>query len=348
MLLENWSNGAWENTMQQLPSYDEKGRLIKNEIAYWNTELNLWEAKTKTIFNRDIDGNLLSRETLKWMPDQGIWQASIRANYTNNEFKKPSTVLNEVFDGNVWSNQSIEDLKYNGNGKMTEKLTERWNKQLLSWVPDRKFIYSIESDRTAGYIIYFWDNNLAQWQPHKKAKNVYVDDAIDCILFDTWIDDAWEAQSIRKNTYDKEGALSELQVDDFETSTETWSKSSHVDFELTDFGKIAQSIHKKWNTESGNWENLQRSSYTYSKTGEMIEDWMDNNKQVELFPNPATETLTIRSLPKGKITVHDALGKVVFESDNTEPELKLDVTKWEIGVYTVQVNGNETEKFVKQ
>lgn len=348
MLLENWSNGVWENSMQQLPSYDEKGRLTKNEIAHWNPELNLWEAQTKTIFNRDNNGNLLSRETLNWMPDQGIWQASIRANYTINEFKKPSTVLNEVFDGNVWSNQSIEDLKYNGNGKMTEKQTERWNKQLSSWVPDRKFIYSVEADRTAGYIIYFWENNLAQWQPYKKAEYVYVGDAIERILFDTWIDDTWKAQSIRKNTHDQEGALSELQVDDFDASTESWSKSSHVDFELTDFGKIAQSIHKKWITESDNWENLQRSTYTYSKDGEMVEDWIDDNKQVELFPNPVKENLTIRSLPKGKITVQDALGKLVYQTDNKDLELKLDVSKWEIGVYTVHVNGNETQKFVKQ
>jgi Mg2+/Co2+ transporter CorC len=68
-----------------------------------------------------------------------------------------------------------------------------------------------------------------------------------------------------------------------------------------------------------------------------------------LFPNPAMESATIRSIPVGTITIIDALGKIVFHTeDNKDETMQLDVSKWEIGVYSVRVDGSEIQKFAKQ
>ncbi len=349
MVLENWSNGAWENRMQQLPSYDEDGRLVKNEIAHWNTVLKVWEDQTKTVFNRDEDGILLSRETFKWLQDQSIWQATIRASFTINDEKKPSSVLNEVRNELGWYNRSIDEYKYDENGNLIERRSERWDKQLTSWVPERKFNYTIESDRTAGYTIYFWDKKAGEWQAYKKASYHYAKgEIIDHISYDSWIDGSWKEYSIRRNFHDEEGFVNTMEVDKFDLASETWLKASHVEYELMDFGKISESISKKWNAESDSWDNLQRSVYSYSKDGEMIKEWSKENNTMELFPNPVMESLTIRSLPVGRITILDALGKIVFRTENTEEAMQVDVSKWEIGVYSVQVDGSEIQKFVKQ
>ena len=80
----------------------------------------------------------------------------------------------------------------------------------------------------------------------------------------------------------------------------------------------------------------------------MMSEWMEITKDMELFPNPAVESLTIRSLPKGTLTILDALGKMVLQTENSDDEMQLDVSKWEMGVYSVRINGNEVQQFVKQ
>jgi hypothetical protein len=137
-----------------------------------------------------------------------------------------------------------------------------------------------------------------------------------------------------------------MEMDLFEN--ESWEKSSHADYELTDFGKISNTTSKKWQSGASNWENLQRSTYYYSKDGVMMSEWMEITKDMELFPNPAVESLTIRSLPKGTLTILDALGKMVLQTENSDDEMQLDVSKWEMGVYSVRINGNEVQQFVKQ
>lgn len=349
MILENWENGAWENRMRELPLYDNDGRLLKKEIAHWNASSEEWEDQTKTELARDENGILLFKETFKWIPELSAWQPSLKASYTVNDQNKPSYVLTEAYDENGWYNKSVDEYEYDASGNLVKKLLSRWDKAALAWTPYRKFDYRFEEDQMAGYSIYFWDNKMKEWQSYKRATYQYTEkEAIDHILYESWIDGVWKNHSIRRNIRDDEGALSVMEVEIFKQGLGIWQNLSHVDYVLTDFGKTSTSVFKKWQAEASNWENLQRFNYYYSEDGEMISEWTDSGKEMELFPNPAVERLTIRSLPKGTLTIVDALGKVVVQSENTENELQLDVSKWEIGIYSVRVDDKEVQQFVKQ
>ncbi|MFK7783803.1 MAG: T9SS type A sorting domain-containing protein [Crocinitomicaceae bacterium] len=346
MILEDWKDGAWVNRMQELPFYDEEGRLIKKEIAHWNPSLTAWEERTKTEFERAEDGVLVSKETYKWDTELSNWFPSLKASYTVNTQNRPTYVLTETHDGDGWENQSVDEFEYDTKGRLKKKQLSRWNTSTQSWAVYRKYEYQMESDRKTGYTIYFWDNKVAEWQLYKRAVYQYdSNESVEYIEFDTWIDGKWKKHSIRKNVLDDEGALSAIDVDIFDHESEVWEESTHVDYELTDFGKLSTSTSKKRQSEG--WKNLQRSTYYYSEDGAMISEWR-TAIEMELFPNPALERLTIRSLPIGKLTVLDALGKVVLQSENTDQEMQLDISGWEMGTYSVLVDGNEVRQFVKQ
>jgi hypothetical protein len=78
------------------------------------------------------------------------------------------------------------------------------------------------------------------------------------------------------------------------------------------------------------------------------------NEQLEastqLFPNPATETFSIRSLPMLRITITNALGVVVNDAMlSGETTLKVNTSDWKAGVYLVQIhtsNGTITKRMV--
>jgi hypothetical protein len=172
MILENWKDGAWENRMQELPFFDEEGRMIRKEISHWSSSLNDWEDQTKTEYKRDDNGVLLCKETFKWNADISSWQISQRSSFSINDQDKPSSVLTEAKDENGWYNQMVDEYEYDLNGGLVKKQLSRWDKVSLSWVLYSKYDYVIEADKTAGYTIYFWDNNLNEWQSYKKATYV--------------------------------------------------------------------------------------------------------------------------------------------------------------------------------
>lgn len=349
MVLENWSDGAWENTMQQLPTYDDDGRILKNEVSHWNAELKVWENRSKTVCNRDENGILLNRETFDWQQDQSLWEATNRFSYSTNDQNKPINALYEERNEKGWYNKFIDENTYDSNGNLIQKQRERWDKQLMAWVPERKFDYTIQSNQRAGYTIYLWDKELEKWEEYKKAAFHFSEaKAVESISYYSWENGSWKQTSVRRNILNEEGVLSAMEVDNFDFESEAWSKISHVDYERTDFNKVSESTHKIWDDESSKWEKLQRSTFSYSEEGEMMEELSQEVKEMELFPNPAKENLTIRTVPVGKLTIVDALGKTMIQFENAEKEIQLDVSEWEAGMYSVQVDGNEVQEFIKQ
>lgn len=344
MLIENWEKGAWENRMQQLPFYDDEGRIIRKEMTTWNKELQVWENNTKTSYVRDENGALLKREELKW--SQSKWNKVKRMSYSLDEQDKPISVLTEVHDGKAWNNQIVDEYVYDANGMMIEKRSQRWNQQSNEWIQGQKFVYTYDINRKTGYIIYFWNAQIKDWQLYKKVSYNYHDgDQVDQILFESWAEGNWEKNSVRKYTYDEDETVGFIEVDKFEPISEEWQKSTHVDYEFNNLGEIATSISKKRNQTEVGWVNLQRSTYSYTE-GETVKDALEDG--IELFPNPAKETISIRTNSNGELIIFDALGKKVMEMENQEAFVTVDISKWENGAYSVKVNGCEVQKFVKE
>jgi hypothetical protein len=71
---------------------------------------------------------------------------------------------------------------------------------------------------------------------------------------------------------------------------------------------------------------------------------------LSLFPNPASEAVTLSGVPQGsQVRVFDGMGRVVVEHTavNGEGNVRLDVAMLQNGVYTVQVQGQGTLRFTK-
>jgi len=68
----------------------------------------------------------------------------------------------------------------------------------------------------------------------------------------------------------------------------------------------------------------------------------DNLSNSIVFPNPASDYITIRSAASSSITVFDISGRIVFRKDNIGEDETVSVSAWRIGAYLVSVEkGNE-------
>jgi len=73
------------------------------------------------------------------------------------------------------------------------------------------------------------------------------------------------------------------------------------------------------------------------------------NTDVQIYPNPATTSITITSAENiATISISDVLGQTVCNYSYNSPMVQISVANLPNGVYFVKVNGNEVNKFVKQ
>jgi Protein of unknown function (DUF3244). len=81
-------------------------------------------------------------------------------------------------------------------------------------------------------------------------------------------------------------------------------------------------------------------------------DWInESNESVAVYPNPTTNNVNIAAPGLQHITIMNALGQVVYESNADGSTTTLDMSSYQTGVYMVRVtteNGESVKLVSKQ
>ena len=96
-------------------------------------------------------------------------------------------------------------------------------------------------------------------------------------------------------------------------------------------------------TVSGGW-----TEFGYFTSGSDVAEWTNT---IFVYPNPVTETLSIRNAEGSRVAIYNANGQIVKLIEKAEPNATVNVTSLSVGVYYVQItqdNRVNTVKFVKQ
>jgi len=67
-----------------------------------------------------------------------------------------------------------------------------------------------------------------------------------------------------------------------------------------------------------------------------------------IYPNPATTSLTISANQINQITISNLLGQTIYSRQYNSPKVQIDVSTLPSGLYFVKVNGSEVKKFFKE
>ena len=88
--------------------------------------------------------------------------------------------------------------------------------------------------------------------------------------------------------------------------------------------------------EQGTLQFITNYEYSYIDIFDSAEEIENSN--VVVFPNPATDVITIEAADYQSVEMVDITGKVVFSSE-IENSLNIDVKEFNSGVYFVKLNG---------
>ena len=75
-----------------------------------------------------------------------------------------------------------------------------------------------------------------------------------------------------------------------------------------------------------------------------------NTITVSMYPNPASETLTIEAPNQDvfNVSIFDIAGKKLFQTEQTSALMTIDVSSFSQGVYFVTINDTQTKKLIIQ
>lgn len=73
---------------------------------------------------------------------------------------------------------------------------------------------------------------------------------------------------------------------------------------------------------------------------------LDNKTNVSLYPNPASECLTLSANKISKIEVFDMLGNKIYENLPNSKTFKINVKTWKKGMYMIRINNQITKQFI--
>ena len=359
-LSESWYNSTWINYDKYTYTYDANGNLlielnehiqVKNNKTTFTYDVNgnrltqlhelwqnnIWENDSKTTFTYDANGNLLIELDESW--ENNAWINNLKSTYTYNVNGNLLTSLSEVWQNNAWLNSGNDTYSFDVNGNLLTEIDEVW--QNNAWANNNKYTYTY--DANGNYLTDLWEH----WQNNSwvvYSKNTYtydIDENLICILGESWENNTWLNANKFTFIYDTHG-------NSIAGKYEIWQNNNWL---LYIGGNLGVYSSEGLIYDLGPIARYE--AHFVSFTTGIIEN---NNKPINIYPNPATSKLTINlqqltKLQNTTVSIYDVQGKLLLQQNITQPQTELNIASLAKGIYVVKINNDTNSmqsKFVKE
>lgn len=317
-----WDGTSWVQTYRTEYIYDTNNR-VEEEISQIYDPINGLQNSDKTTYHRDVNGNVDLVVDYDW--DLG-WVEDSRTTITY-AGTMPMIGIFEEYNGTTWVNEDKSTLSYNPNNTISEIFDEVWDG--TGWVTDYKDVFTYDGNYISTVSSSDWNGT-------------------------TWVDDG-------TITYMVDGNGNRT------SETEDYSGSSDTTIYTYDMGALMSNFANPFADYTGfqylyedypyvnkilsktNSDGMSRSTYDYNNVLSVNDVVINRAIQLEVYPNPAIDIVTIKSSENIKlINVFNTLGSKVISSQRNE----LNVSHLSKGLYFINIsleNGSiMVKKLIKQ
>ncbi|MFZ4740970.1 MAG: T9SS type A sorting domain-containing protein [Bacteroidales bacterium] len=158
-------------------------------------------------------------------------------------------------------------------------------------------------------------------------------------LFESWLNNAWVNNGKYTYTYDANG----------NSSTGKFEEWLNNNWEMNSYGDL--DVYSSKNNIFSLYQIARFEAHFVSFTTGINEN---SNKQINIYPNPATSNLTINlqqltKLQNTTVSIYDIQGKLLLQQSITQQQTELNISSFAKGIYIVKLNNNNMQsKFVKE
>ena len=337
-----------------------------------------------------LTNNLTSKTYQYWNTVTGTWVNGTKALYfyTGNNL---SNIVWQNWGGSNWVNVSRDVYSYDLANRLYQDQFQMWNSTTVTFDPSsqKTYYYDAASNLlqtvgqtyvTATSTYSFTDKYDYTYDTHNWQTSS---------LYAVWNGSAWDTSYMYSNTYDTAGDRTAQLYQTWSGSTSVWNNVTLKTYSNFTSMMPMNELDQVWDaTGTGFWKNSIKYSYSYNSyhqlTNSVGESWniagfyeyangdpMANyyyqtyapaginsvvaaNGDVNIFPNPAQNTVNIRlnwnEAQASTISIFDMNGRIVRQwsvPSTTQYNTSISVDGFAAGNYVVKISGTQGQ-IVKQ
>ncbi len=147
------------------------------------------------------------------------------------------------------------------------------------------------------------------------------------MIQEEWKNNSWVSTLKSTNTYDAQGNLTKVTMEEWNPLTSTWENVTIISYTLNTDGTIKESLTKMWNKDTKAWEEGMKSVFTYdgskhvlTNTTQMLmgTDWLDFMKATSTYNNGKLTKMVIQSSDFMGGFANSSQNTITYNADGTE------------------------------
>ena len=345
MLVEEWKNNSWTNSLKTTNTYDSNGKLVKLTTQGWNAPTSLWDNTVLISYTLNSDGTIKESSTQAWVADNKSWEDVNKTIYTYSASKKIVTATTQLWVDGSGIDFSKNSYTYNDIDSLSTLITQTINLLTMQFVNSTQSTYTYYSDGTENQsVVQTW--TMDQWVNSQRTTHTYnASKHLTLSLNEKWENDAWINDTRDSYSYNASGSINESVEESWLANA--WVNSSKQIFSYKTGGQIEQIVSQSWNTVLALWENELRITYDLNATG--INPVKLTGKASAVFPNPFEDQLTIESgtLDEQGVEIYNSVGQLINSFKTNELVKTLNLGGLKKGVYFMKIKSPQNEQTIK-
>ena len=337
-----WNNNAWENSYKDSQSYNSQNERTQHVSYQWNN--NTWEISWgyKDAVTYDGNNNPTKYESQEWVNHLKAFRNSYKTEitYTNNEpteFKESKWdttgnqwILSDKYTNLVWHNYSNFEIK-NYTGQSYQNGT---------WVDEEKGSYVYNG---SNYVATYEVMDNGSWALDNRETYTETDNfGSYTSLYENYVNGTWENSEKYSNTFDSHFN----QTDNFnqEWISGVWQTTyqDNTVYTYDTNGNKLTETYKGWDSQNQTMKNYHKYVYGGYQVMVSVNDITNNTLQVNVFPNPASENITITTeVYPYALSIYNSVGQVVLSTTGVSKQELIDISSFETGVYFIKMDAKE-------
>lgn len=159
----SWFNNTWNNFSLNGYSYDENDYLDYFIQQTW--ENGAYRNNSQAFYTNNNNGLPTQLIGDSWNTSSNSWQPSYRTTNTYNNDNKITSFLNEIWNGNGYTNNTRNTYNYDIDGFLVEIVTEFWDLNINDWENSSLITYQNNNDGSISILTtQIWDQTIGTWE----------------------------------------------------------------------------------------------------------------------------------------------------------------------------------------
>lgn len=349
MVMQDWKNGNWVNTMRSTNAFDGNGNIIREGSDMWNDTTKVWENSVLTTHTLNQNSTINFSITQMWQKESKTWEDVQKTLYTYDGSKNLLTQKSQMFFGDSWMDFGILTNTYNTSNQLIQSLDQDYDMMTMQMKNTSKSTHSYNSDGTEYQTLSQTWGASGPWTNSNRSTYAYnPNKKIISLLSEEYKNETWQNRTKSAITYNSNGTIKETLTQEWDIATGAWKDLWKENYTYNSDKTTNQLLITEWKADLNNWENQSKMIYTYDSSTSLNPGKVVNN-QIKVFPNPFRNEVFIQyeSSKDFNIQLINSSGQIVRNINKSELLNTINLGSLCSGVYLLNVISPELNQTIK-